>query len=233
MAQSTRGTLLTGQSAFGRMSVKGRRRVPRPAASTIPLMSSTAGSFTAVSAETEEHRDELPADLDITGYVGPYMFPDNARRRIPGVLYLVTAAACAAMWATRSPGPLVNDGFLLVAIALALVGVYHLIAGFPLKVRETHALAAAAEAVGFPIGHASAQLGWRGLVSRPTWRILLYSAEDPPTKRGLVLVDAVDGSSSTSSSRTTPKTGLSTRHLLLSYSAVFLTLSTRCWGSRS
>ena len=36
-------------------------------------------------------------------------------------------------------------------------------------------------------------MGWRGLRSRPTWRILLYSAEDPPTTRGLVLVDAVEG----------------------------------------
>ena len=51
----------------------------------------------------------------------------------------------------------------------------------------------ATERVGFPVGHASAQLGWRGLASRPTWRILLYSAEDPPSKRGLVLVDGVDG----------------------------------------
>jgi hypothetical protein len=52
---------------------------------------------------------------------------------------------------------------------------------------------AATKAVGFAVGHASAQLGWRGLRSRPTWRILLYSAEEPPASRGLVLVDAVDG----------------------------------------
>jgi hypothetical protein len=44
------------------------------------------------------------------------------------------------------------------------------------------------------VGHASAQLAWRGLRSRPTWRILLYSADEPPTKRGLVLVDGIDGS---------------------------------------
>ena len=36
-------------------------------------------------------------------------------------------------------------------------------------------------------------MGWRGLLSRPTWRILLYSAENPPLRRGLVLVDGVDG----------------------------------------
>jgi hypothetical protein len=34
---------------------------------------------------------------------------------------------------------------------------------------------------------------WRGLRSRPTWRVLVYSAESPPRQRSLVLVDAVDG----------------------------------------
>ena len=63
-----------------------------------------------------------------------------------------------------------------------------------LAVRDTDALVAAVREVGFPVGHASAQLGWRGLRSRPTWRILLYSAEDPPVQRGYVVVDAVDGS---------------------------------------
>ena len=32
------------------------------------------------------------------GYVGPYQFPDNSRRRIPGVIYLVIAAACVVVW---------------------------------------------------------------------------------------------------------------------------------------
>ncbi|HJM22183.1 MAG TPA: hypothetical protein QF409_09380, partial [Acidimicrobiales bacterium] len=58
---------------------------------------------------------------------------------------------------------------------------------------ENAALVSASQAVGFPVGHASAQLGWRGLMSRPTWKMLVYSAEDPPVSRGLVLVDAIDG----------------------------------------
>lgn len=142
----------------------------------------------------DDYRDELPADLDVTGYVGPYQFPDNNRRRIPGALYLAVAAGCVALWATRGDhGVLVNDGFLWAGVLLAAVGAYNLTAGWSLKVRETDALARAARTVGFPVGHASAQLGWRGLRSRPTWRILLYSAEDPPARRGLVLVDGIDG----------------------------------------
>ena len=140
------------------------------------------------------HRDELPADLDATGYVGPYTFPDNARRRIPGVLYVAVAAGCVALWATAGDdSALVNDGLLWVAIGLGLFGGYCLLAGQKLGIDETDALVAATKAVGFPVGHASGQLGWRGLRSRPTWRILLFSADDPPAKRGFVLVDAVDG----------------------------------------
>lgn len=144
----------------------------------------------------DDYRDELPADLDVTGYVGPYRFPDNARRRVPGVLYLASAVACAGLWAAYGGdgGVLVNDGFLWVAALFAALGVYHLVAGWKLRVRETDALVSATREVGFPVGHASAQLGWRGLRSRPTWRILLYSADEPPTTRGLVLVDGVDGS---------------------------------------
>ena len=145
-------------------------------------------------AEREEHGDELPADLDVSAYVGMYTFPDIRRRRAPAIAYLVLAAALAILVATH-PGrrPMVNGGFLVVAVVLGLIGIYHLAAAWPLAVRDTEALLAAAGDVGFPVGHASAQLGWRGLRSRPTWRILLYSSEDPPAKRGLVLVDAVDG----------------------------------------
>ncbi len=141
----------------------------------------------------EEAGDELPADLDASGYVGPYTFPDNKRRRVPGLLYLFTGAGLLALWLVRGEGVLVNRGFLVVGLALVALGAYHWAAGYPLSVDETDALAAAGRTVGFPVGHASAQLGWRGLRSRPTWRLLLYSAEDPPASRGLVLVDGVDG----------------------------------------
>ena len=138
----------------------------------------------------------LPADLDVTGLVGPYTFPNINRRRIPGALYVVGAVACVALWAARAgdDAVLVNGGFLAVGVFFAAVGTYHLVAGWDLEVSDTDALVAAVNRVGFPVGHASAQLGWRGLLSRPTWRILLYSAEDPPDRRGLGLVDGVDGS---------------------------------------
>lgn len=142
-----------------------------------------------------EVRDELPDDLDISEFVGPYVFPNNNRRRVPGYLYLGIGVACIALWfVTRDGDPvLVNAGILAAGIALVLIGAYHQVAGWNLDVDERDALVLATERVGFPVGHASAQLGWRGLRSRPTWRILVYSAENPPKRRGLVLVDGVDG----------------------------------------
>jgi hypothetical protein len=132
--------------------------------------------------------DALPEDLDVDAYVGPYQFPDIRRRRIAATMYVVAAAACGAGYATSS-----NGGLLASAILLALIALYHFATAWPLRVDQTEALAVASRAVGFPVGHASAQLAWRGLRSRPAWRILLYSADNPPSIRGLVELDAVDG----------------------------------------
>jgi hypothetical protein len=145
-------------------------------------------------AGVEEHRDELPIELDASGYVGPYLFPDNKRRRIAGAVYLVVGACVIGVWIARHHGGvLVDDGLLAGGLIALGIGLYHQVAGWPLEVKDLDALTVASATVGFPIGHASAQLGWRGLLSRPTWRILLYSADDPPSKRGLVLVDGVNG----------------------------------------
>src|SRR2546430_14547027 len=109
----------------------------------------------------DEHHDELPADLDVTGYVGAYTFPNNDRRRIPAIISLVAAAGCFLLWLLRGRhhGVLVNSGFLGVAVALGLIGAYHFAAGIHLNVTETQALIAATREVGFAVGHASAQLG--------------------------------------------------------------------------
>ncbi|MBM3675791.1 MAG: hypothetical protein FJW88_12775 [Actinobacteria bacterium] len=142
----------------------------------------------AESPTPDEHVDELPADLDVTNLVGPTVFPDVAKRRIAGTIYLVIAAGCLAQWVQTA-----NGGLLAAGVLLALIGGYHFLAGWRLAVNETEALAIASRTVGFPVGHASAQLAWYGLRSRPAWRILLYSADEPPSLRGLVECDGVSG----------------------------------------
>lgn len=132
--------------------------------------------------------DELPPELDVTELRGPFLFPDVRRRRIATVLYVAVAAGAFAGWISSG-----NAGLLAATIAIVLVALYSWLAAWPLRVDQTEALAVAGRTVGFPIGHASAQLAWRGLRSRPVWRILLYSADEPPSLRGLVECDGVDG----------------------------------------
>jgi hypothetical protein len=168
--------------------------MPRGAADRVPSVPLTEPT-TPDDPKDESVTDALPDDLDVSAYVGPYLFPNNNRRRVPGYLYLGVAVLCVLAWAlTRSDDPvLINQGFLWAGLGLALVGAYHLASGWNLDVDEQDALVIATRTVGFAVGHASAQMGWRGMLSRPTWRILLYSAENPPLRRGLVLVDGVDG----------------------------------------
>ena len=141
-----------------------------------------------MDGEPKDQGDDLPEELDVTAYVGPYVFPDIRRRRIAAALYVIVGGAALAAGLAASNGGLVFAGVFLLVIAA-----YHFAAGWHLEIDQTEALAIASRTVGFPVGHASAQLAWRGLLSRPVWRILVYSADEPPSIRGLVELDAVDG----------------------------------------
>jgi hypothetical protein len=139
--------------------------------------------------EVPTHGDQLPEELDLTRWVGPTVFPDVAKRRVAGTIYFVLAVGCIAQWIQSR-----TWGLLVVAVILTAIGAYQFLAGWHVRVNETDALTIASRTVGFPVGHASAQLAWFGLRSRPSWRVLLYSADEPPSLRGLVECDAVDGS---------------------------------------
>jgi hypothetical protein len=138
--------------------------------------------------DVQPEGDVLPEDLDVTAYVGPYLFPSMERRRIPATMYLILGGLCVLGYLQSS-----NGGLLAAAMVLALIALYHYACAWPLTIDQTEALLIASRTVGFAVGHSSAQLAWHGLRARPIWRILLYSADAPPTKRGLVQIDAVDG----------------------------------------
>jgi hypothetical protein len=144
---------------------------------------------------SDDIRDQLPDDLNAVDHIGAYDFPDNSRRRIPGVMYAILAVACVAGWfiADSQDSAIINRGLLFAAILLAVMSIVTITSSWRMTVNESEALVIASRHVGFAVGHASAQQVWRGMRSRPTWRIFAYSIEEPPTQRGLVLVDAVDG----------------------------------------
>jgi hypothetical protein len=157
-----------------------------------PTKKSDVGSNTDAAVAPDDVVDSLPEDLDVE-LAGPITFPNNDRRRIPAVLYLLMGGGALALAALHHGSPFVNNGLLGAGAVLVVLAVYGFVAGRSMKIDESEALVAANQVVDFPIGHASAQQSWRGLLSRPIWRLLVYSAENPPKRRGLVLVDAVDG----------------------------------------
>jgi len=147
----------------------------------------------ASEGRADEHVDRLPDDLNAVDHVAPFQFPDNSRRRIPGYIYIASGLAVAVLSTVRDDAVLLNGGLATGGIVLVVFGLVCLSSGWRMRIDEQAALERAGGAVGFAIGHASAQQVWRGLRSRPTWRVLCYSDEDPPKRRGLVLVDAIDG----------------------------------------
>ena len=98
-------------------------------------------------------------------------------------------------WAVAgSDAVLVNDGFLYAGILLAIIGVYHLLAGFDLDVDERDALVAAGRQVDFAVGHKRppSSAGGGFAAARPG-ASSVNSSEEPPANRGLVLVDGCEG----------------------------------------
>ena len=152
-------------------------------------------------ADSQPVGDTLPTDLDLAAaQLGPYQFPDVARRNIAARLYL-GLAACCVLFGVRAH----NSGLLWGAVLIGAIALYHIACAWPLKIDQTEALAVASRTVGFAAGHASAQVSWRGLRSRPLWRVVIYSIEEPPLQRGIVELDAVDGQVLFSTSERNPE----------------------------
>lgn len=129
----------------------------------------------------------VPEDLD-ANLGGPYEFPSPRRRRLSGVVYLAGAALAALGAVLGLPA-----GMYGIAGLLLILGIYHFATAWDLIVGDNRALAEASRRVSFPVGHASAVVVFEGWRSRPIWQVMLYSADEPPSRRGIVRVDAAAG----------------------------------------
>ncbi len=129
-------------------------------------------------AESIAIEEELDSNV-----IGPYQFPSPTRRRTAGWVFVV-----AAIIAT-----VVIDGGWIPAIGLLGLALWNFASAWPLEVGEDRALSLAGAAVDFPVGHASAAVTFAGVRSRPRWSVVLYSADEPPDLRALVVIDAITG----------------------------------------
>lgn len=129
----------------------------------------------------------VPEDLD-AGAVGPYAIPDLRRRRRAGLVLLSGAALAFA-----SPLAGLPSGMVITGGVMSALGAWGMASAWSIRVLDPEALEIAGRRVGFPVGHSSAAVGFDGWRARPVWNVLLFDAVDPPTRRALVRVDAVDG----------------------------------------
>jgi hypothetical protein len=149
-----------------------------------------AGPDDTAGAKNGAAEDSHAEEVDFASYV----FPDTRQRRYTAVILWVIAALGIALYASGFGGEgWITEGALAGAILLALIGIWFWLAAYKMQLDQQSALIEATRQVDFGVGHAAANLGWRSFRSRPTWRILLYSAEDPPAMRGFVELDALDG----------------------------------------
>ena len=82
---------------------------------------------------------------------------------------------------------LVNGGVLAAGIGLLTFGAFGVYSGRKMSVDERAALLHLNKRLGSRLGMHGQQV-WRGVGSRPTWRVLAYSGEVPPRRRALVLL---------------------------------------------
>lgn len=129
----------------------------------------------------------VPDDLDATQRE-PYTIPSTRRRRMVAIVYLVAAALVAAAVLGGLPA-----GLWLVVGALVVLAAWHGVAAWRIEILDPEALEIANRQTEFAVGHASAAIGFDGWRARPIWNVLVFSSDDPPSQRGLVRVDAVDG----------------------------------------
>lgn len=129
----------------------------------------------------------VPDDLD-SGQLGPYRFPNPARRSQAAWFY-VGGAVLSAIGALAG----LPVGMWALTGGLVAIALLHRRAAWNLSIEQQEALARAATLVPFTVGHASAAVGFVGHRSRPVWNIILYSAVEPPDQRALVRLDATTG----------------------------------------
>lgn len=131
--------------------------------------------------------DQLPDDLDVTKYVGPYQFPTPRRRRNAAVCIFLISLFSLVTGIFSNNTTLILSGIFFVAVSL-----YFYFSAWPLNVDDLSALTIAAKQAPYSVGHASAQLSFMGWMSKPLWRVVVFSSEEPPSQRGMVEINAVN-----------------------------------------
>jgi hypothetical protein len=121
--------------------------------------------------------------------LAPYRVLDTSNRRDAGIVYFVAAGLASVIVLAAG----VSLMWLTAVLPLTLLGLYQVVAGGEMKVTDVEAITLGSDAAPFNVGHASATLGFTGLVARPIWQVLAFESGPAPGHQALVTVDAMTG----------------------------------------
>jgi hypothetical protein len=121
--------------------------------------------------------------------VGPYRVLDTATRRRAAVVYLAVAGLAAALIAMTG----VSAMWLTAVVPLVGLALLQVAGGWRMKVKDVEAIEIASDHASFDVGHGSATLGFRGVLAKPVWQVLVFADGPAPDTQALVTIDALTG----------------------------------------
>ena len=128
-------------------------------------------------------------DAQPGGAEGPYRTLDTRRRARAAIVYLIMAAFGAVLVLASG----VSAMWLTAVAPLVALAAYELTGAWRMRITDMKAIEIAGRAASFDFGHGSATLGYRGVLAKPVWQVLVFSDTPSPDRQALVTVDAIDG----------------------------------------
>lgn len=119
----------------------------------------------------------------------PYRVLNTGKRARASIIYVVMAAV-AGLLALAIDLPLL---WLSAVLPLVVVAVLHLVASWRMPITDMDAIETGSAEASFEVGHGSATLGYRGVLAKPVWQVLVFSNTPSPDREALVTVDAMTG----------------------------------------
>lgn len=83
--------------------------------------------------------------------------------------------------------------WLTVVVPLLAMALFQFVGGWKIRVTDMEAIGIASDHASFAVGHGSGTLGFRGLLAKPVWQVLVFGDGPAPKKQALVTVDGLSG----------------------------------------
>ena len=130
-------------------------------------------------------RDDRFAGSDVR----PFRVLDTRRRRQAAIVYVVMAAVAAALVIASG----VSAMWLTAVGVLLILAVVQIAGAWRMPITDLRAIEIAADTASFDVGHGAATLGYRGVLAKPVWQVLVFAETPNPDHQALVTVDAMTG----------------------------------------